>query len=163
MYREHVLILTYIHFVQHQAIVEAIVAFSIGPSGHTLVRLYWTLNAFQWWKWQCLKKWPSYVRAWHVWGHSFYLPFQHQHIVSQLLLFHGRCPRQIFNRLTAFCFQTIMTLKPHLNLVTRDAASQGISLLQLVGLAHLYLHNMADILQKKISNAFSKGKYNILI
>ena len=57
----------------------------------------------------------------------------------------------------------MMTLKPHLILVTRDAASRGISLLQLVGLAHLCLHNMADILQKKFSNAFSNGKYNILI
>ena len=55
-----------------------------------------------------------------------------------------------------------MRLKTHVILLTRDAATHGTSLLQLVGLAYLDQHNMVDILHATFSIAFLNEKYGIL-
>ena len=55
-----------------------------------------------------------------------------------------------------------MRLKTHLILLTRDAATHGTSLLQLVGLAYLDQYNMAVILNATFSVAFFNEKYSIL-
>ena len=85
------------------------------------------------------------------------MSYSHQHNVSQLFLFHGRCPRQSFNRFTAFSHQSIVTMKPHLILVvTCDATTHGTGFLQLVGLVHWVLCDMADTLPKTFQNVFSR-------